>query len=216
MARAAGRLGWVFLGIGDHSPAAHYANGLDADRLRSQWEVIDTLNSRGDHPRLVKGLEADILPDGKLDVPEGCEDGLEYVVASVHSSFRLARSAQTERLLAAVRNPLCRVLGHPTGRLLLARSGYEVDLEKILDACAETGVAAEINASPYRLDLDSEWTRKAIERGVQVVINPDAHSVEGLEDVKWGITVARRAGATADVVINCGDVEEWLSGKSET
>lgn len=210
MAEAAAGLGWRFLGIADHSPAAHYANGLSADRLRRQWDVIDRLNERPNGPRLIKGLEADILPDGGLDIPEGCESGLEYVVASVHSSFRLTESVQTERIVNAVRQPACRVLGHPTGRLLLARPGYEVDLEQVLVACAEQGVAVEINASPYRLDLDHVWSRRAIELGIPLVINPDAHAVEGLEDVRWGLTVARRAGATAADVLNCRPLDTWL------
>lgn len=210
MARAAGNLGWQLLGIADHSPAAHYANGLTADRLRAQWRVIDELNAAGG-PRLFKGIEADILPDGRLDVPEGCEDGLEYVVASVHSSFRMTAEAQTERVLAAIGHPACRVLGHPTGRLLLGRPGYEIDLERVLEACAERGVAVEINASPYRLDLDAAWARRAIEGGVLLAVNPDAHDAAGLADLRWGVTVARRAGAEARHLINCGDIEGWLA-----
>ena len=210
MARAAGNLGWQLLGIADHSPAAHYANGLTADRLRAQWRVIDELNAAGGQ-RLVKGIEADILPDGRLDVPEGCEGGLEYVVASVHSSFRMTAEAQTERVLAAIGHPACRVLGHPTGRLLLGRPGYEIDLERVLEACAERGVAVEINASPYRLDLDAAWARRAIESGVLLAVNPDAHDAAGLADLRWGVTVARRAGAEARHLINCGDIEGWLA-----
>ena len=215
MARAAGRLGWGFLGIGDHSPAAHYANGLTGDRLRAQWAAIDELNRGGGLPRLVKGIEADILSDGRLDVPDGCGDGLEYVVASVHSSFRLSESAQTDRMIAAVRHPACRILGHPTGRLLLARPGYEVDLDKVLETCADSGVAVEINASPYRLDLNSEWARRAVELDIPLAINPDAHSIEGLEDVRWGVMVARRAGATAADVVNCGDINGWVGTGDE-
>jgi DNA polymerase (family 10) len=209
MAAAAAELGWSVLGIADHSPAAHYANGLSAARLRAQWRTIDEVNAGGG-PRVLKGIEADILPDGRLDLPEGCEDGLDYVVASVHSSFRLSLEAQTDRLIAAVRHPACRILGHPTGRLLLARPGYEVDLERVLAACAERGVAAEINASPYRLDLDSSWARRAIELGVPLAINPDAHETEGLADVRWGVAVARRAGAECRHVVNCSDLEGWL------
>jgi DNA polymerase (family 10) len=209
MAAAAARHEWSFLGIADHSPAAHYANGLSADRLRQQWARIDA-SSRETGPRVVKGLEADILADGGLDIPEGCEAGLEYVVASIHSGFRLSEEAQTERIAQAVRHPACRVLGHPTGRLLLARPGCAVDLERILAECAEHGVAAEINASPYRLDLDARWARRAIELGVALVISPDAHSVEGLDDTRWGVSVARRAGATADNLVNCRDIEEWI------
>ena len=210
MARAAAALGWEFLGIGDHSPAAHYANGLSAERLRRQGDLIDTLNQRGDLPRVFKGLEADILPDGTLDVPDDCRADLDYVVASVHSTFRLSKHAQTERVISAVRDPSCRVLGHPTGRLLLARPGYEIDLDRVLEACADNGVAAEINASPYRLDLDHVWARKAIALGVDLIVNPDAHSTVGLEDVRWGIMVARRAGASASEILNCGDMQAWI------
>jgi DNA polymerase (family 10) len=172
--------------------------------------VIDELNKSGRTPRIVKGLEADILSDGSLDIPAGCEYGLEYVVASVHSSFRLTEEEQTERILRAISQPACRVLGHPTGRLLLARPGYAVGLERVLEKCAEGGVAVEINASPYRLDLDWRWAQRAIELGVVLAINPDAHSVEGLEDVRWGVTVARKAGARAVDVLNCADIAEFV------
>jgi DNA polymerase (family 10) len=214
MAAAAADLGWRFLGVADHSPAAHYANGLSAERLRAQWREIDRINGAGGGPRVIKGLEADILFDGGLDIPRECESGLEYVVASVHSSFRLTEEDQTARVVAAVRHPACRVLGHPTGRLLLARPGYELDLEAVLIACAEEGVAVEINASPYRLDLDHRWAKRAVELGIPLAINPDAHSVEGLEDVRWGVTVARRAGATPIDVLNCGDIEQWLASRT--
>jgi DNA polymerase (family 10) len=123
----------------------------------------------------------------------------------------MAAEAQTERILAAVGHPACRVLGHPTGRLLLARPGYELDLERVLEACAERGVAVEINASPYRLDLDAVWARRAIELGVLLAVNPDAHSTEGLADLRWGVAVARRAGAEARHLVNCGDLEGWLA-----
>jgi DNA polymerase (family 10) len=214
MGRAADDHGWSFLGIADHSPAAHYANGLSAQRLKEQWRRIDAFNATAPRLRIVKGLEADILGDGRLDIPDGCESGLEYVVASVHSSFRLDPDQQTERILTAVRHPACRVLGHPTGRLLLARPPYAVDLERILAACAECGVAVEINASPYRLDLDWRWARRAIELGVSLIINPDAHSIEGLDDVRWGLGVARKAGATPEHLVNCGDIDEWLNRRS--
>jgi DNA polymerase (family 10) len=205
--------GWQFLGIADHSPAAHYANGLTADRLRDQWRRIDAYNRAAEGLRIVKGLEADILADGRLDIPDGCEDGLEYVVASVHSGFRMDRKAQTDRIVAAVRHPACRVLGHPSGRLLLARPPYDVDLDRVLEECAEAAVTVEINASPYRLDLDWRWARRALDLGLTLVINPDAHAVDGLEDVRWGIGVARKAGATPEQVLNCGAIEEWIDGR---
>jgi len=210
MAAAAADRGWVFFGVADHSPTAFYANGVDARRLQNQWARADAWNAANPGTRIIKGLEADILTDGRLDIPEGCESGLDYVVASVHSSFRLSEEAQTERILAAVRHPACRVLGHPTGRLLLARPGYQVDLERILDGCAEHGVAVEINASPYRLDLDWRWARRALDRGIRLVINPDAHSVEGLDNIRWGVDVARKAGATPGEIVNCHDIGAFL------
>jgi len=213
MAAAARDQGWSFFGVADHSPVASYANGVSAERLRDQWRRIDELNGSMPGFRTVKGIEADILTDGSLDIPEGCEEGLEYVVASVHSAFRLTEEAQTERLVRAVSHPACRVLGHPTGRLLLARPGYAVDLDRVLSACAEHGVAVEINASPYRLDLDWRWARRAIDLGLKLAVNPDAHSTAGFDNVRWGVAVARKAGATAADLINCSDIEEFLSGK---
>ena len=210
MAATARKLGWSYLGIADHSPVARYANGVDAERLRDQWRRIDEINRTSSGFRVVKGLEADILVDGTLDIPEGCEEGLEYVVASVHSGFRLAREEQTKRLIRAVSHPACRVLGHPTGRLLLARPGYPVDLERVLETCARHGVAVEINASPFRLDLEWRWARRAIELGVQLVVNPDAHAPGALADVRWGVAVARKAGATTADLINCHDIGAFL------
>jgi len=211
MAVAAADRGWRFFGVADHSPAAFYANGVDADRLREQWTRADAWNAANPGLRIVKGLEADILPDGRLDVPDGCEEGLEYVVASVHSSFRLSEEDQTRRIIAAVKHPACRVLGHPTGRLLLARSGYAVDLDRVFEACSEHGVAVEINASPYRLDLDARWARRALAQGLKLVVNPDARFIAGLDDVRWGLAVARSAGATKDDLVNCMDIDDFLS-----
>jgi len=212
MAAAAADRGWEFFGVADHSPAAFYANGVDAARLQEQWSRADVWNAAHPGMRIVKGLEADILPDGRLDVPDGCEEGLEYVVASVHTSFRLSEEDQTRRIIAGLSHPACRVLGHPTGRLLLARAGYAVDLDRVFEACSEHGVAVEINASPYRLDLDSRWARRAIERGLKLIVNPDAHSVGGLDDVRWGLAVARRAGATKEDIVNCMDIDDFLEG----
>lgn len=202
MAQMAASLGWRYIGIADHSAVAVYANGLDSDRLRQQMAEIDRLNAKQSKVRVLKGLEADILTDGTLDVPEECVSDLDYVVASVHSVFSLTQADQTERILRAVRHPACSVLGHPTGRLLLARPGYAVDLDAVLRECAKNGVAAEINASPYRLDLDWRWARRALELGIKLVINPDAHSPEGLHDVRWGLAVARKAGAVASDLLN--------------
>ncbi|MCG6961931.1 MAG: PHP domain-containing protein [Acidobacteria bacterium] len=213
MAAAAREMGWDYLGIADHSPAAYYANGLGGERLRDQWMRIDDWNREHPEIRLIKGLEADILPDGRLDVPLGCDEGLEYVVASVHSSFRLAEEAQTERILAAIRHPACRILGHPTGRLLLARPPYALDLERVLEECAERGIVVEINANAHRLDLSWRWARRALDLGVQLAINPDAHAVGGLGDVRWGVLLARKAGARRkDVVTTFGVGELAAAG----
>jgi DNA polymerase (family 10) len=210
MAAAARGLGWSFFGVADHSPVASYANGVSAERLREQWRRIDEFNASLAGFRIIKGIEADILSDGSLDIPEGCDDGLDYVVASVHSAFGLTEEAQTERLVQAVSHPACRVLGHPTGRLLLARPGYSVDLDRVLSACVEHGVAVEINASPYRLDLDWHWARRALDLGLKLIVNPDAHSTAALDDVRWGLAVARKAGAAAADLVNCSDIEEFL------
>ena len=213
MAAAARGFGWSFFGVADHSPVASYANGLSAERLRDQWRRIDELNASMPGFRIVKGIEADILTDGSLDIPEGCEEGLDYVVASVHSAFRLTEEAQTERLVRAVSHPACRILGHPTGRLLLARPGYALDLDTVLSACAEHGVAVEINSSPYRLDIDWRWARRALDLGLKLAVNPDAHSTQGLEDVRWGVAVARKAGATKADLINCSDIDDFLNSR---
>jgi DNA polymerase (family 10) len=207
MARAATELGWSLLGIADHSQVAAYAHGLDAARLRAQGEAITAHNLRGDKPLLLRGLEADILPDGTLDLPSDVP--LDFVVASVHSAFRLDGDAQTARLVRAVARGDGTILGHPTGRLLLAREGYPVDLEAVLQAAAASGAAVEINAHPFRLDLDWRWVRRAVALGVPISIGPDAHDPDGLADVRWGIGIARKGWATASDVLNTRPWPWW-------
>jgi DNA polymerase (family 10) len=207
MAAAAAELGWSLLGIADHSQVAAYAHGLNADRLRAQGGAIEAHNARGGKPLLLRGLEADILPDGALDLPEGVP--LDFVMASVHSSFRQGIEAQTARLVRAVSRGRGTILGHPTGRLLLAREGYPVDLEAVLQAAAESGAAIEINAHPFRLDLDWCWVRRAVAIGVPVVIAPDAHDPAGLTDVRWGLGIARKGCATANDVLNTKPWPWW-------
>ena len=182
-----------YLGIADHSRSAGYAGGLSIERVRAQWAEIDALNaSFGPGFRVFKGTECDILADGSLDYPDDLLDGFDYVVASVHSSFGLSREQMTNRLVRAVSNPRVTMLGHPTGRLLLARDGYAVDLDAVIDAAAKAGTMIEINANPHRLDLDAVHCRRARDKGVSIVINPDAHSTGGLDDLEYGISVARR------------------------
>jgi DNA polymerase (family 10) len=208
MAEAARASGLSYLGIADHSRSAGYAGGLSIDRVREQWEAIDTLNRRlGPKFRLFKGTECDILGDGALDYPDDLLDGFDYVVASVHSRFNLSREEMTERIVRAVRNPRVTMLGHPTGRLLLARDGYAVDLDAVIEAAAEAGTMIEINANPHRLDLDAPHCRRARARGVTIVVNPDAHATGGLADLDYGIGVARRAWLGPADVFNTAPAE---------
>jgi DNA polymerase (family X) len=205
MAAAAQSRGMKYLGIADHSRSAAYAGGLSIERVRDQWAAIDALNKtfRG-KLHLFKGTECDILADGSLDYPDELLDGFDYVVASVHSNFNLPREAMTRRLVQAVSNPRVTMLGHPTGRLLLARDGYDFDLDAVIDAAAAAGTMIEINANPHRLDLDALHCRRARQKGVMIVINPDAHSVGGLDDLEYGVSVARRGWLCKDDVWNTG------------
>jgi DNA polymerase (family 10) len=203
MAQAARDAGLRYLGIADHSRSAAYAGGLSTERVREQWKVIDELNDQfAPGFRLYKGIECDILPDGSLDYPDDLLAGFDYVVASVHSHFRMSREEMTQRIIRAVEHPQVSMLGHPSGRLLLARDAYPVDLDAVIDAAARAGTMIEINANPHRLDLDWEHCRRARDQGVLLVINPDAHSVGGFGDLDYGIGVARRAGLEAAQVFN--------------
>ncbi|RUL88821.1 DNA polymerase/3'-5' exonuclease PolX [Tautonia sociabilis] len=203
MAEAARARGLSYLGIADHSRSAGYAGGLSIDRVRRQGEEIDALNDQlGPDFRLFKGIECDILADGTLDYPDEVLAGFDYVVASVHSNFGQPIGVMTARIVRAVRHPMVTMLGHPTGRLLLRRDGYAVDLEAVIAEAAEAGTLIEINANPHRLDLDAEHSRRARDRGVRLVINPDAHAVGGLDDLDYGVGVARRAGLGPSDVFN--------------
>ena len=218
MAQAAGRLGWEYLGIADHSAAAAYAGGLQPDRVREQWQEIDAWNAAGRKPFLFKGTECDILHDGALDFPDEVLAGFDYVVVSVHSRFRMSKEKMTARIVRAVSHPCATFLGHPTGRLLLARDGYELDLDAVLDAAEASGTVVEINASPHRLDLDWRALRGWLARGCRTSIHPDAHSPQGLADVLYGVGVARKAGATAGDVLNClplAEVRVWLAERAQ-
>jgi DNA polymerase (family 10) len=211
MAAAAQARGMKYLGIADHSRSAAYAGGLSIERVRQQWAEIDALNATfGDSFRLFKGTECDILADGSLDYPDELLDGFDYVVASIHSLFGLPRDQMTKRLVRAVSNPRVTMLGHPTGRLLLARDGYPVDLDAVIDAAAAAGTMIEINANPHRLDLDAVHCRRAQQKGVTIVINPDAHSVGGLDDLSYGVSVARRAWLSKGDVMNTGTLAHTI------
>ncbi|WP_337173421.1 DNA polymerase/3'-5' exonuclease PolX [Paludisphaera sp.] len=216
MAEGARSRGMRYLGIGDHSKSLAMARGLTVDRVRDQWKAIDALNAgyAGEF-RVFKGTECDILADGSLDFPDDVLDGFDYVVASVHSRFKMSRAEMTDRIIKAVSHPRVTMLGHPTGRLLLARAPYEVDLDAVIEAAAEHGTMIEINASPYRLDMDAVHCRRASEKGVTIVINPDAHSVAGLDDLAFGVSLARRAWLTKDDVLNTAPVDRVASRLEE-
>jgi DNA polymerase (family X) len=204
MAEATRTRGYGYFGIADHSKSAHYAGGLSVEEIAEQHAAIDRLNAGyGGSFRVFKGIESDILLDGALDYPDEILQRFDFVVASVHSRFRLDRKTQTERIIRAVENPYTTILGHMTGRLLLRRPGYEVDIEEILAACATHGVAVEINANPWRLDLDWRWHERALERGCMMSINPDAHSTDEIDHIHWGVEMARKGGVPKERVLNC-------------
>jgi len=223
MGEAARERGWRYLGIADHSQSAGYAGGLPPMKVRAQWAEIDGWNrehgGRGKKRfRLFKGVESDILTDGALDYPDDVLAGFDYVVGSVHSAFNLGEKEMTRRLVRAISNPRLTMLGHATGRLLLRRDAYEVDVRTVIDAAAEHGVAVEINADPARLDVDWHWARYAASRGVLVPINPDAHSTASLDHVQWGVRVARKAWLGPRNVLNAfelEEVEEYLAKRKQ-
>ncbi len=203
MAAAAQELGLEYLGIADHSKASFQANGLDVARLKKQVAEIKSLNKGFDGFRLFSGTECDILKDGSLDFSDTVLEQLDYVVASVHSSFTLGEAEMTKRIIRAIENPHVTMLGHLTGRILLRREPYAVNIPAIIDVAAETGTMIELNADPHRLDMDWRWWRLAKQKGVRCVINPDAHSTEGLQNLYFGIGAARKGWLTKKDVVNC-------------
>ncbi len=210
MAEGARDRGYEYLLMSDHSQAAFYANGLKEDRVREQWREIDLLNVELSPFRILKGTECDILSDGSLDYSEELLAGFDVVIASVHSNLAMSEERATERLLGAIANPRTNILGHPTGRLLLSRAGYPIDYQRIIDACAEHRVAIELNANPYRLDLDWSWIPYAMERSVPISINPDAHSIGGIDDLRYGVLAARKGGLTKAACLNTASCQQFV------
>ena len=202
MAQAAAKQGLEWLGIADHSKSSFQANGLDAKRLEKQIEEIRLLNSKKPKCTLLSGTECDILKDGKLDFPNSLLSELDYVVASVHSGFTSDEKEMTQRIIRAMENPHVTCLGHPTGRLLLEREAYPLNIPKILDAAAATGTWIELNANPWRLDLDWRWWHKARDLGILCCINPDAHKTSHLRFLDFGVTLARKGWLRAQDVVN--------------
>jgi DNA polymerase (family 10) len=216
MADATRRRGYVYFGVADHSQSAHYAGGLSLEEIFEQHAEIAGLNNHyGERFRILKGIESDILSDGSLDYPDEVLARFDFVVASVHSRFKLGRKEQTDRVLRAIANPRTTILGHMTGRQLLRRPGYDVDVERILRACAEHGVAVEVNANPWRLDLDWRWHQRALELGCMMSINPDAHSTSEIDLTHWGVEMARKGGVPTERVLNCLDLRQLLAYLSQ-
>ncbi len=220
MCDAARARGLGYFGVCDHSRSLQIAHGLSIAELEEQIRAVDQLNedyrAEGVDFRVFSGSEVDILSDGSMDFPDEILERLDVVVASVHQGFRMTEAEATARVVRAVSNPHVDVLGHPTGRLLLRREGYPLDHEAVLDACAEHGVAVELNANPWRLDVDWRWVRAATERGVLVSINPDAHSTDGLDDTRWGVASAQKGGLTARQSLTAkraDELAEWLARK---
>lgn len=213
MAAAAQALGFEYLGIADHSQSLNVARGLTPDRVKEQHQQIDALNKKFKGFRILKGTECDIMPDGSLDFNDDVLASFDYVVASVHTQFQQSREEVTARIVRAVQHPKVTMLGHATGRLLLQRDGYPVDLGAVLKAAVESGTMIEINAQPKRLDIDWVHARRAKEMGIPIVINPDAHAVDELALFRYGVDVARRAWLTPADVINTRslrDIERLL------
>jgi DNA polymerase (family 10) len=201
-ARAAAR-GYDYIAITDHSPSLKIANGLSPERLQEQMALIRQINESGKYPcHIFSGMEVDIKADGTLDLPDELLAALDLVIASVHSDFRQSKKEMTRRICRALAHPAVHILGHPTGRLLGSRGGYQVDLEEVINQAAATGTAIEINSSPQRLDLAANWLPRAKEKGVLLAVNTDAHSLVTMEDLVFGVTVARRGGLEARDVMN--------------
>jgi DNA polymerase (family 10) len=208
MAEYCKKLGYEYLGICDHSKSAFYANGLSEERVIAQQKEIDELNKTLFPFKIFKGIESDILNDGSLDYNEDILKTFDFIVASVHSNLKMNEEKATARLIKAIENPYTTILGHPTGRLLLSRAGYPIDHKKVIDACAANGVVMELNAHPYRLDIDWRWIQYCLEKGVMISINPDAHETHGYHDMYYGTCVARKGMLTKDMCFNALSSEE--------
>jgi DNA polymerase (family 10) len=211
LALAAQAAGYEYLGVTDHSQAAAYAGGLTPEDLARQADEIDQVNTRLEGFRVLKGIEADILQDGSIDYDQRVLEGLDFVIASIHSRFNMGEKEMTARMLAAMDNPYLTIIGHPTGRLLLTRDPYPIDLDTILEKAAATGVALEINGDPHRLDLDWRVLRQARDGGVAISIGADAHSIAGLSYVDYGIGMARKGWLRAEDILNARPVSEFVA-----
>lgn len=211
LARICGAAGYDYVGVTDHSGTAAYVGGLSEADIRAQWAEIEATNESGIGARILKGIEADILADGRLGYPDELLAGFDFVIASVHNRFEMNREQMTERILKAMDHPAVTILGHLTGRLLLSREPYPLDLERVFARAAERGVAIEINADPQRLDLDWRLVRQARRAGVMISIGADAHSPAGLDNVDFGVAMARKGWLTAEDVLNARSVDGFMA-----
>ncbi len=210
MCERARDLGYDYIGITDHSQSAFYANGLKPDRLKQQWDEIDLLNEEMVDFRILKGIESDILNDGSLDYPDDILDNFDFIIASVHSNLKMTIEKATERVVRAIEHPKTTILGHPTGRLLLSREGYPLEWDAVFEACARNNVAIELNAHPYRLDIDYTLIPEAVRHGIKISVNPDAHSLSGMDVVKYGLSIARKGGLSPEYCFNAQPLNKLL------
>ncbi|MBN1293865.1 MAG: DNA polymerase/3'-5' exonuclease PolX, partial [Candidatus Latescibacteria bacterium] len=208
LAKASRKMGMEYIGISDHSVSAGYAGGLSVERLKAQWDEIDAWNETDNGIYIFKGIESDILGGGALDYDERILDKFDFVIVSVHSKFNMSKEEATERIIRAISHPSVTMLGHPTGRLLLARKGYPVDIERVLESCVEHGVAVELNANPRRLDLDWRYLRLAASLGVKISINPDAHDISSLSQYRYGVKIARKGWLAKKDILNTAPLEK--------
>ncbi len=206
--RVAIGLGYQYIGISDHSKSAHYANGLTEERVFAQWEEIDNIQIKYPTIRIFKGIESDILPDGSLDYSDDVLARFDFVLGSVHTRFNMTETEATNRLINALRNPYLTMLGHPTGRLLLAREGYPVDMGAVIDEAAGLNKIIELNADPHRLDIDWRMLKYAREKGVLISINPDTHNLETIGLVRYGIYAARKGWLEKDNILNTRSADD--------
>ena len=211
LAEAAQRRGWSYIGISDHSESAFYAGGLSRDAVLTQHEEIDRVNETLDGFRVLKGIEADILADGRVDYDASLLERFDYVIGSIHSRFSMSGAQMTKRVLAALDDPHLTILGHPTGRLLLTREPYALDLDAVIEKAGERGVALELNADPHRLDLDWRYCHAAKRRGAMIEIGPDAHSTQGLDNTRIGVGMARKGWLEARNVLNAQSADDVLA-----
>jgi DNA polymerase (family 10) len=202
------RRGYAYIGVSDHSQSAYYAGGLRPDDVRRQHEAIDNINAGAEAFHIFKGIEADILPDGSLDYDEATLARFDFVIAAVHSHFQMAEEEMTGRIIKALANPFTTILAHPTGRLLLAREPYALDIRRVIDAAAAAGKVIELNANPLRLDLDWRHCIYAKKKGVKIAVNPDLHNLAGFDYMQGGVTIARKGWMEREDCLNCMELAE--------